>query len=107
MFQRNYSFDLRSCIEELRILALSARQTKTSTCANSVDPDETALNDTVCHFVFDFRLRPIFASVGKSKFKNGRVHFINSGMKGLIVNCKIKTNLYPRNAFKSYFNIQK
>ena len=40
---------------------------------------------TVCHSVFDFRLKPLFASVDKSKFKNGRVQFRNSRMKGLII----------------------
>ena len=38
---------------------------------------------TVCHSVFDFRLKPLFASVNMSKFKDGRVHFRNFGMKGL------------------------
>ena len=38
---------------------------------------------TVWHSVSDFRLKPLFASVDKSKFKNGRFHFWNSGMKGL------------------------
>ena len=38
---------------------------------------------TVCHFVFDFRLKPLFAPVDMSKHKNGGVHFKNSGMKGL------------------------
>ena len=33
-------------------------------------------------FVF-FRLKPLFASVDKSKLKNRRVHFRTSGMKGL------------------------
>ena len=37
----------------------------------------------VCHSVFDFRLKPLFVSVGKPEFKNGIVHFRNSGMKGL------------------------
>ena len=39
---------------------------------------------SVCHSAFQFRLKPLFASVKKSKFKNGRVHFRNSGIKGLI-----------------------
>ena len=34
---------------------------------------------------FNFRLKPLFVSVDMSKFKNGRVHFRNSGMKGLHV----------------------
>ena len=37
----------------------------------------------VCHSVFDFRLKPQIVSVDKSKFKNGRVHFRNSGIKRL------------------------
>ena len=39
---------------------------------------------TVCHSVFHFRLQALFASVDMSKFKDGRVHFRNSGVKGLI-----------------------
>ena len=38
---------------------------------------------TVCHSVFDFRLKPLFASVDMAKFRDGRVHLKNSGMKGL------------------------
>ena len=45
-------------------LTLSARQTKSDTCANSVDSDEMACNDM-------------------SKFKDGRVHYRNAGMKEL------------------------
>ena len=37
----------------------------------------------VYHSVSDFRLKPLFTSVDKSKFKNGRVHLRNSGMAGL------------------------
>ena len=29
---------------------------------------------TVCNSVFDFRLKPLFAPVDMSKFKDGRVH---------------------------------
>ena len=38
---------------------------------------------TVCHSVFDFTVKPLFKTVVRSKFKDGRVHFRNSGMKGL------------------------
>ena len=38
---------------------------------------------TVCHSVFDFKLKLLFASLDKSKFKGGGVHFRNSRMKGL------------------------
>ena len=60
------------------IFALSARQTKTNTCANSIDPDETARNESILFtilffIIIYFRLKPLFASVDKSKFKNGRV----------------------------------
>ena len=41
---------------------------------------------TICLSDFDFRLKPLFVSVDMSNFKDGRVHFRNSGMKGLIVN---------------------
>ena len=55
----------------------------------SVDPDDvTACNEpfiriyTICHSDFDFRLKHQIALVDKSKFKDGRFHFRNSGMKG-------------------------
>ena len=57
--------------------------------ANSVDPDETAHNepshqDLHClPFCFDFWLRPLFRTMVRIRFKDGRVHFRNSGMKGL------------------------
>ena len=38
---------------------------------------------TICQSDFGFRLTPLFASVDKSKFKNGRVHFRSSGTKEL------------------------
>ena len=70
-----------------------ARQTKTDTCANSVDPDETTRNEPshqalhclpFCFFFFFyFRLNPIFVSVDMSKFKDESVHLRNSGMKWL------------------------
>ena len=34
---------------------------------------------TVCHFVFDFRLKPLFALVDMSQFSDGRVYFRNLG----------------------------
>ena len=43
-------------------LTLSAQQTKTNTCANSVDQDEMAHNEpsgsTLCHSVIDFWVNP-------------------------------------------------
>ena len=56
-------------------LTLSARQTKIDTCANSVDLDGTETSRliriyTVCHSKFDFRLKPLFASVDVSMFKD-------------------------------------
>ena len=38
---------------------------------------------TICHSGLDFRLKPLFAVVSTSKFKDGRVHFRDSGMKEL------------------------
>ena len=64
-----------------RQLTLSAWQTNTNTCANSVDSDEMASNepshlDLHClPFYFLFLTETLFASVDKSKFKNGRIHF--------------------------------
>ena len=46
---------------------------------------------TVCHSVFVFRLRTPSASVDMSKFKDGRVYFINSGLKGLKSGTYLKT----------------
>ena len=59
-------------------------QTKTDTCANSVDLDDTARHEP-CHLdlhclpvvvvvvlLFYFRMKHLFASVGMSKFKVGR-----------------------------------
>ena len=40
---------------------------------------------TVCHSVFHFKLKHLFASMAMSKFKAGRLHFRNSQMKGLIM----------------------
>ena len=54
---------------DIQKLTLSAVQTKTNTCANSVAPDEMAgliRLYTVCHFVFKVRLKPIFATMGVS-----------------------------------------
>ena len=73
------------------LLIYSALQTKTDICANSIDPDEMACIIMssfiriymVCHSTYHFNLKPLFSSVDKSKFKDGRVHFRNSGMKGL------------------------
>ena len=47
-------------------LTFSARQSEINTCANKVDPDETARLIRIyatCHSVLDFRLKPLFASV--------------------------------------------
>ena len=40
---------------------------------------------TLCHSVFDFILKPLFASADIPKFKDERAHFRNSGMNGLIM----------------------
>ena len=72
-------------------VTLLALQTPTDIHANTVDPDETAHMSrliwiyTVCHSVCAFWQRPLFATVGVPKFKDGRAHFRNSGMKGLTV----------------------
>ena len=63
---------------------ISAGPTKTNLYANSVDPDETALYDrlvwiyTVCHSVFDFRLKPIFGS-GVVGWCEGAVYLTSPG----------------------------
>ena len=59
--------------------------TKTSTFANSVDPDKMAHNepshqDLHCFpFYFDFLLTSLFTTVDTSKFKAGICHFRNLG----------------------------
>ena len=55
----------------LCILILSARQSKTNTFANNVDPSHIRIY-TIYHIGFDFRLKHLFSLVGKSKFKNER-----------------------------------
>ena len=74
-------------------------QTKTSTFAKSADPDEMARNepshqDLHClPFCFNFTLEPLFASGDKSKFKDGRVHFRNSDVKGLRLSLQLLERL--------------
>ena len=43
------------------------------------------LDLTVCHSVTDFSLKPLFDKVDVSNFRDGRFHFRNSGMKGLML----------------------
>ena len=57
--------------------------------SNSEDPDETAHNepshqDLYClPFSFDFGLGSLFGSMVLTRFKGGKVHVRNSGMKEL------------------------
>ena len=51
---------------------------KTDACANSVDPDEMAHQKLHCYSVTDFLLKPLFATMDMSKFRDGRFHVINS-----------------------------
>ena len=73
----------------LRTNHFSLTQTKTDTfctCVNSVDPDEMVRNIwfySVCHSIFNFRPKPLFASVDVSKIKDKKFHVRNSGVKGL------------------------
>ena len=54
---------------------------------------------TFSHFVFDFRQKPLFASVACPKFSDGRFYFRNSdvgvggGSKGLTDNVHQMTNV--------------
>ena len=73
-----------------KMLNLPVQQTKTDAYPNSVDPDEMACNewshqDLHClpFFFCVLWLKPLFASVDMSKFKDGRIHFRNWGMTGL------------------------
>ena len=61
--------------------------------ANSVDPDETA-HDEPSHldlyclpFCFGLWSRPLFGTMVLTRFGDRRVHFRNSGMKGLKCGC--------------------
>ena len=53
---------------------------------------------TVWHSVFQFRLKLVFSTMDRSKFKNGRDDFRNSGVKG-------KTPFLAFTAFRSKANI--
>ena len=48
---------------------------------------------TVYQSVFDFELKPLFARMEMSKSKDGRVHFRNTGVKGLKRNVDIYISL--------------
>ena len=69
------------------MITLPALQTKIDTCANSVDPDETAHNepshqDLHClPLSIGFWLATLFAIMDLSSFNDGNVHFINLGWK--------------------------
>ena len=73
----------------LIILTFWAKQTKTNTCANREDPDETVRNepshqDLHClPIYFWFLTNPLLASVVKSEFENERVQIRNPGKKEL------------------------
>ena len=49
---------------------------------------------TVCHSIIDFRLKLLFVTMDVSKFRDGKVFFRNSGVKGLNVCRKIVAVLY-------------
>ena len=63
-YKRPTPSDVCSCCT-LRVLTW---QTISDTGANSVDLDETACN--ICDSIFDFRLKPPFATMDVSKFKD-------------------------------------
>ena len=66
-------------------LTFSSIQINTDTFANSADPDEAALQEPShldlhdCYYVIDFGLKPLFAKMYVSKFRDGRVHVRNLG----------------------------
>ena len=79
---------IQACFRDgINGVILSDWQTKTDTYANSVDPDETAHvasgSIRLAILFFDLRLKPLFSSTDMSIVKDGRVHFRNSGTKGL------------------------
>ena len=74
----------------LALLTLSALQTKTDNFANHVDPDEMVRNEpshldlhVQCLSFYDLWHIPLFVTVNVFKIKDGRVHFIISGVKDL------------------------
>ena len=68
-------------------MSFSALQADADTDANSVDPNETAHVDPShqdLHYLLFFsgyRIKPEFAAMDMSKFKDGRFHFRNLGVK--------------------------
>ena len=73
------------------MLILSSLENNTDTVANSADPDETARNEPshqdlhclpLCYWCLT---EPPFATMDVSKFKDGKVHVRNLGLKGLSV----------------------
>ena len=53
---------------------------------------------TVCLSVFDFRLKPLFATIYVSKFTDGRVHVRNLGVKGLVTKYFVHIIVYKSNS---------
>ena len=74
-------------------LNLTALQTKTETCAKSVDPDEMA------HSVTDFYLKPLTDTTDVSKYRDGIVHVRNFGVKVLMAH-QVKLFKYMGNKTK-------
>ena len=48
---------------------------------------------TVSNPVIDLGLKPLFVMMDVSKFRDGIVHFINSGVKGLMISAQVKYQL--------------
>ena len=79
---RNFSMQLLLLID-VEIVVLLNPLTDQNRMANSVDPvlmrwlimSCLIRINTVCHSLFDFSLKPLFAAVDMLKFKNGRLHF--------------------------------
>ena len=70
----------------ISVLILLALQNKPATCANSVDPDETAhykwaVSSGSTLFVTRFWFL-LFATMGMSKVSDRSVDFVSSGKKG-------------------------
>ena len=64
-------------MHNILVFTLSSQQTKIDTFANSVDPDKTARNKPshqnlhYLPFLIDFWLKPLFATMDVSKFRQG------------------------------------
>ena len=118
------AYQVKSCQVWDFFINTSALQTNTEIYANSADPDETACHEPShqdLHFLpfcywravssesslfailllIKFWLRPLFATMDVTKFGDGTVHLVNSGVKGLM-----RISVMHRKASEILFTIE-